>query len=268
MNESNTYQAVRIGDIADWRLICSIGAGGMGAWLRHTNPTRDLVTLFDEKWSVEPEALLAQIENAVYDHPQVLDDFTADITVTAPRAVWVPEELVADDEEESTRLYNRVFSADDDDIMTENVGDAICIYTLVPGLNAFLQRTFPGARVHPHLGVLVKRFRERSAEIPCVFIDIRDGEADFVVVDNKKLVMAATHTWHHQNDLQYHLFNILDVFGLDPAETHVSLSGPQELKRELMQELRKTISYVMLTTMPGIGAKAGMPLAASLLLRN
>ena len=53
MNESNTYQAVRIGDIADWRLICVISAQGVGAWLRHVSPTQELVTLFDEKWNAD-----------------------------------------------------------------------------------------------------------------------------------------------------------------------------------------------------------------------
>ena len=88
MNESNTYQAVRIGDIADWRLICVISAQGIGAWLRHASPTQELVTLFDEKWNADSGSLLERIENTVYDHPQVLDDFSADIAVVAPRSIW------------------------------------------------------------------------------------------------------------------------------------------------------------------------------------
>ena len=55
MNESSTYQAVRIGDIADWRLICSVSSRGMSAYLRHVSPTEPVVTLFDEKWAPDPE---------------------------------------------------------------------------------------------------------------------------------------------------------------------------------------------------------------------
>lgn len=268
MNESNTYQAVRIGDIADWRLICVISAQGMGAWLRHVNPTQELVTLFDEKWNAESETLLERIENAVYDHPQVLDDFTADIAVVAPRSIWVPSELVADDDEEAARLYTQIYTAEESDIISGTAGDATCLCSLVPGLSAFLQRTFPGARVHPHMSVLARRFRERGSDEPRVFIDIRDGEADFLAFDRSRLLMGATHVWHDPADIQYHLFNIINVYGLDPSEVQVSLSGPRDLKTDLMRELRRTLAYVMLTMMPGIGSKADMPLAGSLLLRN
>lgn len=268
MNESNTYQAVRIGDIADWRLICVISARGMGAWLKHANPTQEIVTLFDEKWTCHNDTLLERIENTVYDHPQVLDDFSADIAIVAPKSIWVPTAMVADDEEESARLYNQIYTAEECDIMSEAVEDATSLFTLVPGLNAFLKRTFPGARLHSHLAVMARRFRERSADEPRIFIDIREGEADFLAFDRRNLIMAATHPWHAPSDLQYHLFNIMNVYGLDPAQVQVSLSGLRDLKTDLMRELRKTINYVMLTMVPGPGAKVEMPLAGSLLLRN
>jgi len=266
MNESNIYQAVRIGDIADWRLICSISAQGMGAWLKHVNPTQDIITLFSEKWQEEGDSLLSRIENMVYDHPQVLDDFSSDIVVVAPKSIWVPAETVGEDDDEAARLYNQVYPSCGPDIMSETVDDAMCLFTLVPGLNAFLLRTFPGARVHSHLGVLVRRFRERSSDMPRIYVDIREGEADYVAFDRKNLLMGVTHRWHNPADIQYHLYNILNVCQLDPTEVQVSLSGPSGLKTDLMSELRRTLNYVMLTMTPGPGQKAGMPLPASLLL--
>lgn len=268
MNESNTYQAVRIGDIADWRLICSISQNGMGAWLKHSNPTQDLVTLFDERWTSDSESLLSRIENAVYDHPQVLDDFSADIALIAPKSIWVPTHITEDDDDEATRLYTQVYPVEEEDIMSAREDDATCLFTLVKGLNAFLQRTFPGARVHPHLGVLVKRFRQRNSDMSRVYIDIRDGEADFIAFDRRELLLAATHCWHDPADLQYHLFNIISVCGLNPKELQVSLSGVRDVKNILLKDLRKSVSYVMLTMVPAPGVKADMPLAASLLLRN
>lgn len=268
MNESNTYQAVRTGDTADWRLIGHISSHGMGAWLRHDDPTRELETLFQLNWDTDGESPLEMIENAVYDHPQVLDDFTADIAIEAPKSIWVPSALVDENDDEALRLYNQIYNAAEGDLMSESVDDATCLYNLTPGLNAFLQRTFPGARIHPHLAILVRRFRERSADMPRVYIDIRNGEADIVAFDRTTFLMAATHRWYHPNDIQYHLFNILNVYGLDPASVQVSLSGPRDLKSELLAELRKTIAFVMLTMSPAPGARADMPLAASLLLRH
>lgn len=266
MNDSSTYQAVRIGDIADWRLICGISSRGMNAYLKHSDPTREIVTMFDDTWQSDESSLLQSIENCVYDHPQVLDDFTADVVVTAPKSIWVPTELVADDEDETARLYSQVYQAEEFDVMQESIGEATCLYSLVPGLNAFLQRTFPGARIHSHLAVMASRFRERSSDVPRVYVEIRENEADFLAFDRKNLLMGATHYWRDIADIQYHLFNILNVYNLNPKDVQISLSGLRDVKNQLMAELRKNISYVMLTMMPSIGAKAGMPLPEALLL--
>lgn len=268
MNEATTYQAVRIGDIADWRLICTISTSGMNAYLKHVNPTEEIVTLFEEKWPDTADGLLERIENAVYDHPQVLDDFSSDIILMASRSIWVPTAMVADDEDEAARLYNQVYSSPEEDILAEEVGEATCLYSLVPGLHSFLRRTFPGARVHSHLAVMARRFRERSADMPRIYADIRQGMVDFVAFDRKNILMAACHQWNVPEDIQYHIFNIMNVYGLKPNDVQVSLSGPREIKTNLMRDLRAHLDYVMLTMMPGIGAKAGMPLPAALMVRN
>lgn len=267
MNDSNTYQAVRIGDIADWRLICEISATGISAYLKHTNPAQDIVTLIDEKWE-RGEDLLQKIENAVYDHPQVLDDFSADIAIVAPKSIWVPKHLLDEEDEENIAfLYNQVYSAEEGDIMSDTVDSATCLYSLVPGLNAFLQRTFPGSRLHSHLAVMTSRFRERTADMPRVYAEIRDGEVDILAFDHKNLLMAATHTWRDPMDIQYHIFNVINVYELDPQNLQLSLSGNRDVKNLLLPELRKTISYVMMTMLPSL-SNTQLPTTAALLLRQ
>lgn len=268
MNDSSTYQAVKIGDTADWRMICVISASGISAYLRHQDPSQETVTLFDAKLQGNEDSLLRNIENMVYDHPQVLDDFSADIVIVAPRSIWVPASLVEENEEEAARLYNQVYQAESEDVMIEEAGDAACLFSLVPGLNAFLCRTFPGARVHSHLAVMVRNFSKRSTDMPRIYLDIREGFVDFVAFDRRNLLMSATHRRRSLADIQYHLFNIMDVYGLDPEEVQISLSGPREEKTKLMAELREHFKYVMLTMMPGIGAKPGMSLTAALMMRQ
>lgn len=266
MNESKTYQAVRIGDIADWRLIAELSATGMSAYLKHTDPTQEIVTLFEENWE-KGDNLLEKIENAVYDHPQVLDDFSADIAIVAPKSIWVPTKLLDDDEEEKAAFYyNQVYRAEEHDIMTDAVGDATCLYSLVPGLNAFLQRTFPGSRLHSHLALMTARFRERTADMPRIYAEIRKGEVDIIAFERKNLLMAATHRWDDPADIQYHIFNVINVYGLDPGDLQLSLSGNRDVKNLLLPELRKTISFVMMTMLPSLsGLQLSTP--ASLLLR-
>ncbi len=284
MNETNnnqqpaTYRAVRIGDIADWRLIAGISGYGVFAWLKHSDQGQPLVPVIDCRWNYRDENLLGHIENAVYDNPQVLDDFSADIVVMTPRTLLVPSQVVADDDDEANRLYNQVYSASAGDLMQENIGEATALYSLTSGLNGFLQRTFSGARVHSHLAVMADRLRDRSADMPRLYVDIRTfggedddlkcGEADFVAFDRQTLLMAATHRWNHPDDIRYHLFNIMQVFGLDPVKTQVSVSGPAALKAPLVQQLRHDLAYVVMTMMPNIAAKAHMPLPMSLLLRK
>lgn len=266
MNDTKVYTAVRTGDTADWRLICEISAGRMSAFLKHSDPTRAIETLFDTRWS-QSEDVLQKIEETVYDHPQVLDDFTADIAIIAPKSLWVPSHLVEEDEEEAVRLYNQIYTATEEDLMHERVGDATCLYCLVPGLKAFLQRTFPGSRVHSHLAVMTARFRERTADMPRIYAEIRKGEVDIIAFERKNLLVSATHQWRDPADIQYHLFNVMNVYELDPANVQLSLSGLREVKTELIGELRKTVSYVMLTMMPTL-TNASLPTAAALLTRG
>lgn len=265
-NDATRYSAVRIDDTAEWRLTVSMRRDGMSAYLRNEgDPTQSVVTLFEERWTEDDEGLLKRIEAAVYDHPQLLDDFSTDIVITTGRTLWAPDTAV-DDPESEVEIYNKVYSAEEEDIFVDEIDDMRCLYTLVPGLKAFIQRTLPGARTWCQQSVEVRRFRERGDEMPRVYIDIRDGEADFMAFSGRTLLLAATHPWRDPMDIAYHLFNILDVCGLDPQNCQVSLSGKREVKSALLGKLREHVQFVMLTMTPSMVGKTEMPLAAGLLV--
>lgn len=269
MEENNGYRAVRIGDPSDWRLVMVIGSTGVEAYLRNVeNPMDEVETLFVEEWPSEDSGLLERIEGAVYDHPQLLDDFAADISVETPYALWAPEAVIDSDDDPGDRIFTTVYAARDEDIMRDYLEDKVCLYTLTPGLQGFLQRTFPGARIRCHQTVMVTRLEDRVVDMPRVYIDIRKGWADFVAFEGRKLLMSVTHEWREKEDIRYHLFNLLESYGLDPKEVHVSLSGLRDEKSELLKSLRQDVAYVMMTMVPGIATKAGMSLTAALLMRN
>lgn len=96
MEETNSgYRAIRIGDPSDWRLVMVIGAGGIETYLRNVeNPMDEVEILFREEWDGDTSTLLERVESAVYDHPQLLDDFAADIAIETPKALWIPEKIV------------------------------------------------------------------------------------------------------------------------------------------------------------------------------
>lgn len=259
-----TYKGVRIDDTAEWRLVVYISETGMSAYLKNLeNPLQEVVTLFEEKWDWEESSLLRRIETAVYDHPQLMDDFSTEIVVCSPRTMWVPEEVVEDGNDE-VELYNRIYRAEAGDVMSDSFSGMICLYTLAQGLPAFLHRTLSGARITCHLSLLAKRFMSRGADMPRIYADIRDGEVDFVVLDERRMLLSCTHQWHDKMDIAYHIFNLMDVYGLDPKNTQVSLSGLKDEKQALLKVLREHIAYVMLTMMPSAVSKAEMPLPAAI----
>ncbi len=79
-----------------------------------------------------------------------------------------------------------------------------------------------------------KKVHEQGSEMPRVYADIRQGEVDFVVLDDRRMLLASTQRWHDRMDIAYHVFNMMDVYGLNPANTQVSLSGEREIKHSLL----------------------------------
>lgn len=268
MQEENitTYRGFRVDDTAEWHLTVYMSEKGMSAYLKNVeNPLEQVVTLFSENWKSDDRNLLDNIENAVYDHPQLLDDFSTDVVVAAPRCLWIPAE-VADGREELAAEYRKIYPSSEDDIFFDAVGDMRCVYTLAPGLPSFMRRTLSGARIRSLQGLLVSRFMENVADMPRLYVNIRDDEADMLLFDGKKLLLASTHPWREQTDLLYNVLNIMEVYKLDSGNTKVSLSGLKEVKTDFMKELRKYVTYVMLTTLPSGFSKSDIPLGAALVM--
>lgn len=269
MEETPTYKAVRIDDTAYWRLTIYVSRTGMAAFLRNEeDPTEPVVTLFSDTWVRDDESLLRHIETVVYDHPQLLDDFSTDIVICTDHALWVPREML-DEPGSEYELYNKVYTAEEEDISADEFEDMVCLYMLTPGLLPFIRRTLPGARTWCQQTVAVRHLIDRGSDMPRVYADIRAGEADILAFDGRRLLLSATHPWRDRMEIAYHIFNTMSVYGLDPGKTQVSLSGHRDVKTELMKTLREHLKYVMLTMMPSAVSSAEMPFAvASLLSRK
>ena len=267
-NETAIRRVVPAGDPADWRLICVMSADGIYACLKNMeDPSEEILTILDERWDDGQADLLQKIESTVYDNPQLLDDFSADIAIVTSSLLWVPPGETEGEDDGGTAIFRSVYSCANEDVMIDELEGVDCLYMLAPGLQSFLRRTFPGARCSSHLSITASRFRERAADMPRVYIDIRNRYVDFVAFDGERLLTGVTHRWTGIADIKYHLMNLMEIHGLDPAATQVSLSGMREVKTPLVKELRKDMAYVMLTLLPSI-AGTDMPLAVALLLRK
>lgn len=266
---------MRIEDTAEWRMVIHICRTGMSAFLKNEeDPTEPLITLFTTDWVRDDESLLRHIETVVYDHPQLLDDFSTEIIINTERAIWIPRSAVEMPNEENDEgndcyrdesdLYNVVYNAEAEDIFMDELGDKICLYTLVPGLQAFIRRTLPGARTWCQQTLAVRRFADQVSDMPRLYVDIRYDEADYYAFDGRKLLLAATHSWRDKMDIVYQIFNIMDIWKLDMGATQIMLSGKRDVRTELMKILREHLKYVMLTMLPSSVSKSEFPLAIRL----
>lgn len=261
-----TYTSVRIDDTAEWRLVIFISERGMSAYLKNLeNPLDNIITLFEEEWECDESELLSCIEDCVYNHPQLLDDFATEIIVCTPRTLWFPESECSeiDDLEE---LYGKVFPGEESGLMQDEREGMVCGYSLAQGLPSFLRRTLPGAKVSSHQGVLVSKFIKQNTDMPVLYIDIRKEDADYILVENSKLLLSSTHQWHNMMDIGYMAMNIFNVYGINPKQVQVSLSGETSDKQELVKLMREQISYVMFTLVPTAVSKVEMPLSAAISL--
>ncbi len=249
----------------------------MSAFLKNEeDPMEPLINLFSDSWVRDDESLLRRIETVVYDHPQLLDDFSTEIVINTEKALWIPRHELDIKEgdgkkEESeyrdeTDLYNIVYKAEEEDIFIDELDDKVCLYTLVPGLQAFIRRTLPGARTWCQQTLAVRRFADQVSDMPRLYVDIRDGEADYYAFDGRKLLLSTTHSWRDKMDMAYQVFNICDIWRLDSSNTQVMLSGKRDVRTELMGILREHLQYVMLTMLPSSVSKSELPLAIGLVI--
>ena len=219
-------------DTGQWHLAVDISKEGFGAWLL---PDASLGitprTVINQAWAPSDEGLLGRIEDAVYDNPTVLDDYSADIIVESDRQLWLPASLYPTDED-CAEAYSKIYGDDILDVMVNDLGKEKCAFTLVPGLKSFMQRSFPGARIWSQQSLL----KETAGKSDCAFkilVDIRKSSFDLVLFDRNDLLCATTHSWKNHSDVAYILCNIADTYGAEAKDSDIVFSGVRNVRQTL-----------------------------------
>lgn len=221
----NGLTAADYADTGQWRLILKIRPTGISAHIENTIHT-DLEPqlLFSSEWDADADNLLGNIENAVYDHPRVLEDFSARIIIYDPHTLFMPTEIAEEEEGSEENVYTTIYENDPDDVIVDVDGDLTAVHCLAKGLKGFLSRTFPGAKVESNLMNKVRTLRINN-EGCRMYVEFRGKEIDFILLDGNQLLSASTHPVNCAEDAAYHAFNILDVYGLPFRTTPVDVSG-------------------------------------------
>lgn len=216
-----TLTAADFADTGQWRLLLEIGYTGLDAYLENTLHSEiEPQPLCSVKWSLNRDNLRANIEEAVYGNPRLLDDFATRIILYDPRTLFVPTEIAEETAGSEEELYKKVYPAEDKDIMTDSDKDVTAVWEMAPGIKSFLMRTFPGARITCNLMEKVRESRKNNEGITAEAI-AREGEVDIILLNGEDLFSASTHEWKHPDDIAYLVFNVLDVYGFKLSDTKV-----------------------------------------------
>ena len=220
-----TLTVADFADTGQWRLIVNIYTSGMTAFLDNTlHDDVEPQQLFSTRWEPDAETLLNNIENAVYDNPRMLDDFSARIILFDRRTLFIPTVLAEESEGAEEDYYTDLYHAAKEDVIIETDGDITAASSLAAGLKGFLSRTFPGARISSNLMAQVSRLRKENAGkglMMSVTPREQEREADFILLDGSDLISASTHSVAAPEDIIYHTYNIIDSYGYNAADVEV-----------------------------------------------
>lgn len=256
-------------DTGQWRLIVQISHTGMTGLLKHaTDTTRPLVQIVNAKWDYATGGeLLRRIENTVYDHPSMLDDYATEIILLTPHACFAPNNVIDTMEDAEAQIFNTLYPGSKQEILSDRLSDKTVLYSMVRGLDGFMSRTLPGARLRSHLGVIAEYLEARqTGGASNVYVDIREGEADIFLYVDGKLYSASVQQWQKPEDLAYRIFNLLNAYEINTSAARIYLSGIRQIRMqltEILQRLRANVRNMPLPPQPN----EELPLPLSLLLR-
>lgn len=249
-------------DTGQWRLIIHVASDCMGAVLRHVSDTsRPAVRLFADYWEpLEGRDLLKRIENEVYDHPAILDDYATEIVVTTPKTTWIPTEIMSAGDFAEERVFSEFFPGEE--IMADKIGEATALFSLTDGFDGFMARTLPGARIRSHLAVLAERTLAcASKDLLIINLILYRESLLLVVVRDNMLLCAAEHPLTDRATPALLLKYTLEAFGEDGEGSIVNIfdfKGDTRSTQELLSQAMDS-SHAKIRELPEKLIASGLP---------
>lgn len=230
-------------DTGLWHLTVNISDKGVSAQIAlKDTPEEAPRELMKASWNTERDGLMKRIENAIYDHPEVLDDYSATIVIETPRTLMVPKEEIPDDAD-AERLYGMAYKGMDEDVMVDSTGKESVLFTLCPGMLAFLRRTFPGARIRSKLGLQIEKARSTGNGIR-IFVESSGETASVICLRGDALLSASVQSWVEWTDLAYRILSLPDIYGFKAEDTSVFIAAPENVSKNLEEFLSSKVAAV------------------------
>lgn len=134
-----------------------------------------------------------------------------------------------------------------------NSAEAWVVYSVHKSIVEILDRYFKTAKILHHAGAMIEtilpRYRHSELRNP-VFVNIRAGSFDIIVLKDGKLFYCNSFEWKANEDLVYYLIFVLDQLVLNPENVPVLLSGSIDPSSPLFELLQRYIRHVDLIKNP------------------
>lgn len=254
-SELRSASVASLNDTGQWKLIISIAENGMDARLENLfTPQAGEIQLFKKNWNPKEADVLACIEGTIYDNPRVLDDFATHIIIDTDKALWIPTSFT-DEEDFDEKLFTAVYPAEEEDIFADFGENEVCVYTLIPGLKSFLQRTLPGCRISCRLSMLKKGIEDRRREemlseteeplLPVrIYADIIGNDAIIFAYRNGEFLCGAVHPWVAPADIAYKILLTAHAYDIPQQEVSLELRGDETIRLEVAEYLQENLGEI------------------------
>ncbi len=188
---------------------------------------------------------LAAIENAVYDTPLLLDDYSATrVVVTTTHFALTPAELPAP---LRNTILRTTLSAVNGDVVTSDTAWGVgFVFELPRGLRSFLDRTFLMPPVVPHLQPVVDYLHDHDDV--AVLAHCGNGLLDLAIQREGTLQLANCYTCAGDNDALFYTLQACKATGVDALAARVALVGDDEACARLHKQLAEYFKDVTIVT--------------------
>lgn len=258
-------------DTGQWRLIMYVATDGIGAVLRHVSDiSRPAVQLFAEHWQdLKGKALLEKIENSIYEHPGVLDDYATEIIVSPTCLTWIPTEIIENVDYAEETIFDEMFP--DAEVMVDRIGEITALYSLANGFDGFIARTIPGARIRCDLSVLESRLRPSEKESVGLIVKalMAEDSVCLFAYHNNRLLLGARYKETDPEVINSLIKDICNIWveGKDKINIKFLFCRPNDSgSLHLTRQAKEICDDVEVIQMPAAFLASGLPPATSMVV--
>lgn len=203
---------------------------------------------------------LAALEDAIYENPLLLSDFSMiDCLLDTTRFTVVPSEIRS--EELRRRLLASLWADDGYEVVADDISgcDATILTAVDAGVSGFLGRTFIDAEVSNRIAPLASYFsgKSRLGSSGKMFVNLHGNAMDIISFGRDRLKMASTIVFGSLEDAVYYILASAKVTEFSVEADELMLCGDGAMREQLMPLLRRYVNYVMPVVFPSAMMRAG-----------